>query len=202
MIRINLLPVKELKAEVSRRRELTLGGVVLGSTVLVLAGLYLYQFYRLSTLDSELVELRGEIQALNVKIQQVGDLQNKIKEFKSKNKIIEDLEKKKVGPVRVMESLSAAAPPSLWLTEFKDTGGNLVINGQAMDNQTVADFLKALASSSYFKNVELVETAQGGPAAGAYKKFSIKSIVSYQSTPSASAVKGSANAPAKVEKKG
>jgi type IV pilus assembly protein PilN len=202
MIRINLLPVKELKAEVSRRRELTLGGVVLGSTVLVLAGLYLYQFYRLSTLNSELVELRGEIQALNVKIQQVGDLQNKIKEFKSKNKIIEDLEKKKVGPVRVMESLSAAAPPSLWLTEFKDTGGNLVINGQAMDNQTVADFLKALASSSYFKNVELVETAQGGPAAGTYKKFSIKSIVSYQSTPSASAVKGSVNAPPKVEKKG
>ena len=149
MIRINLLPVKERKAEVSRRRELTLGGVVLGSTVLVLAGLYVYQFYRLSTLNSELVGLRDEIQALDVKVKQVGDLQNKIEEFKSKNKIIEDLERKKVGPVRVMESLSAAAPPSLWLTEFKDIGGNLVINGQAIDNQTVADFLKALVSSSY-----------------------------------------------------
>jgi len=45
MIRINLLPVKERKAEVSRRRELTLGGVVLGSTVLVFAGLYVYRFY-------------------------------------------------------------------------------------------------------------------------------------------------------------
>ena len=202
MIRINLLPVKERKAEVSRRRELTLGGVVLGSTVLVLAGLYVYQFYRLSTLNSELVGLRDEIQALDVKVKQVGDLQNKIEEFKSKNKIIEDLERKKVGPVRVMESLSAAAPPSLWLTEFKDIGGNLVINGQAIDNQTVADFLKALVSSSYFKNVELVKTTQGGPAAGTYKKFSIKSVVSYQSTPSASAVKGSVKAPAKAEKKG
>ncbi len=202
MIRINLLPVKERKAEVSRRRELTLGGVVLGFTVLVLAGLYVYQLYRLSTLNSELVGLRDEIQALDVKVKQVGDLQNKIEEFKSKNKIIEDLERKKVGPVRVMESLSAAAPPSLWLTEFKDIGGNLVINGQAIDNQTVADFLKALVSSSYFKNVELVETSQGGPAAGTYKKFSIKSVVSYQSTPSASAVKGSVKAPAKAEKKG
>ena len=202
MIRINLLPVKERKAEVSRRRELTLGGVVLGFTVLVLAGLYVYQFYRLSTLNSELVGLRDEIQALDVKVKQVGDLQNKIEEFKSKNKIIEDLERKKVGPVRVMESLSAAAPPSLWLTEFKDIGGNLVINGQAIDNQTVADFLKALVSSSYFKNVELVETTQGGPADGTYKKFSIKSVVSYQSTSSASAVKGSVKAPAKAEKKG
>ena len=202
MIRINLLPVKERKAEVSRRRELTLGGVVLGFTVLVLAGLYVYQLYRLSTLNSELVGLRDEIQALDVKVKQVGDLQNKIEEFKSKNKIIEDLERKKVGPVRVMESLSAAAPPSLWLTEFKDIGGNLVINGQAIDNQTVADFLKALVSSSYFKNVELVETTQGGPADGTYKKFSIKSVVSYQSTSSASAVKGSVKAPAKAEKKG
>jgi type IV pilus assembly protein PilN len=202
MIRINLLPVKALKAEVGRRRDLILGGVALGFTVLILLGLYLYQVYRLSSLNTELATLRNEIQDLNVKVKQVGELQNKVKEFKSKNKIIEDLEKKKIGPVRVMEALLAAAPPSLWLTEFKDTGGNLVINGQAIDNQTVADFLKALAASAYFKDVELVETTQGGPATGPYKKFSIKSVVSYQPVPKSDAAKGSLAAPSKEEKKG
>lgn len=202
MIRINLLPVKELKAEVGRRRDLIIGGIALGSTLLVLVGLYLYQFYRLSTLDGELAGLRNEIQALDVKVRQVGELQNKIEEFKSKNKIIEDLEGKKVGPVRVMESISAAAPPTLWLTEFKDTDGHLVINGQALDNQTVADFLKALAASAYFKDVELVETTQGGPGAGPYKKFSIRSVISYQPTPRADANARKVGGATKEEKKG
>jgi type IV pilus assembly protein PilN len=201
MIRINLLPVKELKAEVSRRHDLVIAAVALGLTIVALGGLYFYQSHRVSTLNNELVGLNGDIEALNVKVKQVSQLQDKIKEFKGKNRIIEDLEKKKVGPGRVMESLSAAAPPSLWLTEFKDTGGNLIINGQAMDNQTVADFLKALASSSYFKDVELLETTQGGPEAGSYKKFSIKSVVSYQSA-QGGGIKGDVNAPLKTEKKG
>jgi type IV pilus assembly protein PilN len=202
MIRINLLPVKELRAEVSRRRDLTIGGIVLGCTALLLIGLYAYQSYRLSTLNAELVGLRSEIETLDVKVKQVGELQNKVKEFGSKNKIIEDLEKKKVGPVRVMESLSAAAPPSLWLTEYKDSGGKLVINGQAMDNQTVADFLKALTASSYFNHVELVEITQGGPGSERYKKFSIRSTVSYQPPASSSDGKTAGEAPVKPEKKG
>lgn len=202
MIRVNLLPIKELKAEVSRRRELTIGGIALGITALVLLALYLYQSYQLSSLGRELAGLRSEIQALNVKIKEVGDLQNKIKEFTSKNKIIDDLNKKKIGPVRVMESLAAATPPSLWLTEFKDSSGNLVMNGLAVDNQTVAEFLKALSSFDYFKDVELVETTQPGPGGGPYKKFSIKTTVSYQPAPAKDAAKGGGSAPVRQEKKG
>ena len=204
MIRINLLAVKQLRAEVSRRRDLILGGIVLGVTALLLLGVYAYQFYRLSTLNAELVGLRGEVEALNVKVKQVGDLQNKIKEFTSKNKIIEDLEKKKVGPVRVMESLSAAAPPRLWLTEYKDSGGKLVMTGQAIDDQTVADFLKALAASSYFRDVELLEleVTQGGAGSARYKKFYIRATISYQPPLSRSGNKAAGDPPVKPEKKG
>ena len=40
MIRINLLPVKELKAEVVRRRELMIGGVSLALTGVLILGVY------------------------------------------------------------------------------------------------------------------------------------------------------------------
>lgn len=204
MIRVNLLPVKELKAEFGRRRDLMIGGVALGITALVMLTVYLYQSYEMSVLNGQLTGLRGEIQVLNAKVNQVGNLQKKIKEFTSKNKIITDLEKKKIGPVRVMESLSMATPASLWLTELKETEGKLVINGLAVDNQTIADFMKALSASSYFKDVELVETTQGAPGSGAYKKFSIKTTVSYQSqaSPNNRAAKGTGSAPVKAEEKG
>jgi type IV pilus assembly protein PilN len=180
MIHINLLPVKALRAEVARRREIIIGSVVLAVVVALLAGAYAYQLYRLSSLQTELATLRSELEALNVKIKEVGDLQNKIKDLRGKTKIIEDLNRKKSGPVLVMESLSNATPGSLWLTDLRESGGNVTMNGLAVDNQTIADFLKSMAASKYFSNVELVETTQGAGPTASLKKFSIKTGVLYR----------------------
>jgi type IV pilus assembly protein PilN len=180
MIRINLLPVKALRAEVERRREIITGSTVLAAVVVLLGGMHGYQSYQLSQLQTELTTLRNELQALNVKIKEVGDLQIKIKDLRGKNKIIEDLNRKKSGPVLVMESLSNSTPGSLWLTDLRESGGNVTMNGLAVDNQTIADFLKSIAASKYFNNVELIETTQGAGPSASLKKFSIKTGVLYR----------------------
>src|SRR5262245_33840828 len=178
MIRINLLPVKELKAEVVRRRELMIGGVSLALTGVLMLLVFVYQWRQASALESELDELQKELQVLNVKAKDVAELQKKIKEFAGKNKVIDDINKKKSGPV--MESLAVATPSALWLTEFKETGGNLTITGVAVDNQTIAEFLKALASHAYFNNTELVETTQNPQAGLPPRRFLIKAHLNYQ----------------------
>jgi type IV pilus assembly protein PilN len=202
MIRINLLPFKQLAAEVSRRREVTIGAVVLGVGILAIAAVHFIQAYHLSSLQSELTELRGDLQMLNTKIKEVGELQNKIKDLRGKNKIIADLNNKKSGPVLVMESLANATPTTLWLTELKESGGSLMLNGLAVDNKTVADFITGLETSKHFKSVELVETTQGvGPTAG-LKKFAIKTGVMYQpAEPPAPDTKAKTTPVAKKEEK-
>jgi type IV pilus assembly protein PilN len=198
MIRINLLPVKELKAEVVRRRELMIGGVSLALTGVLILGVYGYQWRQASAVEKELDELRKELQVLNVKAKDVAELQRKIKEFEGKNKVIDDINKKKAGPVRVMESLAIATPSALWLTEFKEIGGNLTITGVAVDNQTIAEFLKALASYAYFNNTDLVETTQNQQAGMPPSRFQIKARLNYQPNVSASAVKP-LNAPGTIK---
>ena len=180
MIRVNLLPVKQIRAKVSRRRDLIIGGCALGLAAFVMLAVHMYQSYQISLLENEVAVIRAEIKALDAKVKDFGELQKRTKEFESKHGIIADLNRRKVGPVRMMESLAAATPGSLWLTEFKETGGKLIVGGMAVDNQTVADFLKALSSSHYFYDVELVETKDAGLNTGPVKKFSIKSMVSYQ----------------------
>ena len=49
-----------------------------------------------------------------------------------------------------------------------------------MDNQTIAEFMKALANSPYFNNVELVETAQTELEGVPLKRFSLNLRLIYQ----------------------
>ncbi len=189
MIRINLLPVREIKAEVGRRNDLIVAGLSLALTAVLIVGVYLFQSHRRSSLEAEVASLQKEIAALNVQIKEVGDLEKKIGDLKSKLKVIDDLNKKKIGPVKVMESLSSATPARLWLTEFKESSGSLSLNGGATDNQTIADFLRALARSAYFKDVDLIESSQDEKNRPPVKKFSIKGQVLYQPPPPPSASK-------------
>jgi type IV pilus assembly protein PilN len=196
MIRINLLPIKELKAEVVRRRELTIGGVSLALTGVLILGVYLYQWRHASVLENELVELRKELQVLNVKAKDVAEFQKRNKEFEGKNSVIENINKKKSGPVRIMETLSLVTPSALWITEFKEAGGNATITGVAADNQTIAAFLRALGSNAYFSNTELVEATQTEQKGMPPGKFSIKSRLTYQPAVASPVPEQPATAPA------
>ena len=70
------------QAEVTRRREIVIGAVVFGAVLALLIGTHIYQTLELSGLQTELASLRADLQALNVKIKEVGDLQNKIKDLR------------------------------------------------------------------------------------------------------------------------
>ncbi len=180
MIRINLLPTREQEAEVGRRQELVIAGVSLALTVIVLGAVFLNQASQVSGLEDQLGQLTSEITAINAKAKGVAELKNKIKTIRERLRIIDELSKKKTGPVRVMESLSSSTPKRLWLTEFKESGGAVTLSGLAIDNQTIAEFLKALSSSPYFQNVELVETTQVEEKGGRLKKFVMRSGLLYQ----------------------
>ncbi|MFQ5904673.1 MAG: PilN domain-containing protein [Candidatus Binatia bacterium] len=192
MIRVNLLPIREITEKFGRRQEIIIAGLSLVLTIVLIIGVYLFQSTRLSSLEKDLADLRKEVAALNAQVKGMGGIEKKISDLKSKLKVIGDLNKKKTGPVRVMESLSSATPSRLWLTQFKETGGSLSLNGLAIDNQTIADFLEALSNSVYFKNVDLVETTQSKQGQVPLKKFSIRSKLLYQPPPTPSPKKAGA----------
>lgn len=202
MIRINLLSSREIEAELGRRQDVVVAVLGVGSALAICLAVFLYQVFRTTMLQREVSSLRAEIASIEDGAKEVAQLQTTIASLKQKVTVIENLSKKKVGPVRVMESLSASAPERLWVTEFKENGGNLTLNGMAIDNQTVADFMKALQGTQYFKDVELVEAAQTQQDKLALKKFAVRSRLLYQPQPEqqAKASPGPASVDGKVAK--
>jgi type IV pilus assembly protein PilN len=187
MIRINLLPVREAQRALGRRNQLAVAALSITVALLVMVVPYVLQERQLDGLDGQIDQLKSEIAKFNDQTREVRDLDKKKADLLAKLKVIEDLKTKRVGPVRILEDLSAAAPEKLWLLDFNDAGGQATITGMALDNQTIAAFMRKLQGSSYFYEVDLVETSQsdalrtiaGGDTGMIFKKFIVKARLDY-----------------------
>lgn len=183
MIRINLLSVREAEHEAGRRRDERL--VVLGAALLVTAllGAELTSRLRLVPIRAEHRRLVTEVAALDQQTKELNQLEQQRGELEEKLKTIAQLEARKVGPVQVLSNLGDAAPNELWLLEFTENGGLGTISGLALDNQTIAAFMRNLARSPYFSNVDLVETTQSEQDGVPLKRFIVNARLSYSGKP-------------------
>lgn len=187
MIRINLLPIKDAQRAIGRRQQMSVALLSVSVALLVMVIPYVLQGRRSAQLDWEIAQLTAEIERYNAQTREVHDLEKKRTELHAKLKVIDDLKQKRVGPVRMLEDLSTATPQKLWLVSFGETNGQATITGMALDNQTIAAFMRALQSSSYFYDVDLVETSQSEPVRGVmgsetgvvFKKFIVKAQLDY-----------------------
>lgn len=190
MTRINLLPVKEAQIANQRRQQLSM--VVLGACLIALLMVipYILQSRTIARLDGEMEELRVELAKYEELTKEAKDLDKRRKELQIKLDVIQDLDKKRVGPTRVLSDLSDSVPEKLWVEDFGEVGGVANIVGWALDNQTVASFMRQLEASDYFNNVDLTEATQpegteqvkaiasdGGQVR--FKRFVIKAQINY-----------------------
>lgn len=183
MIHINLLPVREVALEAGRRQETRL--IALGAVLLLvtIAAAETGSRLRLAPVRAAHETLRGELAMLDSKASELNALEQERAELDDKLKTIEALEKKRVGPVHVLADLSDSAPTKVWLLEFTENGGAATITGLALDNQTIASFMRNLGRSPYFNNVDLVETTQAEEDGLLLKRFVVRTQLAYHGGP-------------------
>jgi len=176
MIRINLLPYKVSRKIENIRRQVT---VFLIAFVFIMGGMF---YYDNMILKKEIEELNAKIDQINTDItrvqlaaSKVDKIRNELKKLNQKIEVIKDLETKRKGAVRLLDTMtkmvgeetarSAAdalkddeekPQKRLWFTSFKANENNILIRGIALDNKTVADFMTRLEVSKLFTNVNLL----------------------------------------------
>ena len=179
MIRVNLLPVREVEREAGRRQDTRLVYLSAALVAVLLTGIDVGSRLRLAPLKAEHAKLQTDIVALDQKSLELTKLETERSDLEEKLKTIATLEAKKVGPVQVLADLSDAAPEQVWLLEFKEAGGLATISGLGLDDQTIANFMRKLGASPYFDGVDLVETAQSEQDGVQLKRFVVNARLSY-----------------------
>ncbi len=158
---INLLPHREARRAADLRESvavLLLGLVVIGGGV----------FFTDKSIKSDVAAAEAEVVQLQADIDRYKPQQKLVKKFKKRKKqlqekldIIESLEKARNGPVRILDELSSSVPDRLWLTAIETKGKGIKLKGRSLDTGVVADFLRSLNASPFFKNVDLDKTSGG-----------------------------------------
>jgi len=153
MIRINLIRGKRKK-----KKEFNVDALYILLPLLVIVGVLLFHRSVSGTIENLHTDIRRantEVARLKKEIGEVEDFKARKAELQQKVDVISSLQTGRTGPVKVFEALSASIPEKCWIDSLSLKGDQVRINGIALNNYTIANFMTSLGQSGRFRNVVL-----------------------------------------------
>lgn len=160
MIKINLLVAKKEKKRVGGRREIL---VLIVSVVILVILLIFIQW----SINREKGELLAKIESTKKEINYYKSLTPEVQKAKEAQRVLQEklniintLSKERGSPAKILEQLSINKPERIQIESLKKGGTKLEIEGIALDDETIANFMTNLRKSMMFKNVDLIISEQ------------------------------------------
>ncbi len=199
MIRINLLPVRQVQAARTGKQFMILFVAFLAVEAV---GLFLYQQEQEGVLNEHRTtnaKLAKDLQKLEAQTAKIEELENQAAQLQQQQLVLDGLLDGQAGPVRVLRELAYIMtrptdpeellriknlgwdpewePKNLWIDAFTEKRRNVQFKGHARSNEDLAEFLLRLNTSVHFVKVELnvsemVEVGLGKVSGGREKRVS------------------------------
>ena len=177
MIRINLLPFRTERKKENVRRQVSL---FLLSLILVLIVLVYYNFNlssKIGKLNKKITNTKADLNRYNEINQEIARIKNNLEILRKKMAVIEQLESDRHAPVQLMDTITQVLiAKRMWLTKLEVKNKAVNINGIALDNKTVADFMVRLQNSGLFNTVNLKTLKRQEVQKSNLKSFQIVAI--------------------------
>jgi len=182
MIRVNLLAVERERAKRRTGFQLAQKVTVACSLIVVVAVLGILWWWwalnkQVEAIDAEIAAANREITRLGAIDQQVRQFEQRRTQLQQRVTLIEELRKGQSAPVHMLDEISKSVPDLLWLTELRQAGNDLTLNGRCSTLTALSDFVGNLEASGYFKKpVEILDSQVDSQGAGKTEviRFSVK----------------------------
>jgi type IV pilus assembly protein PilN len=157
MIRINLLPHREL-ARAARRRQFNalLAIAVATGMVIVVFGHFLIDA-RQSAQESRNVFLEQEIAKLDTQIGEIKKIREQTQALLERKQIVETLQANRTEVVHLFDQMIRLLPDGLYLKSFKQEGDTVTISGYTQSSARVSTLMRNLNDSIWFESANLIE---------------------------------------------
>lgn len=171
MIRINLLHgtrSRKVSGQLDVRVEAFSAAVLLS---VVLGGCLYYSGMLSDQIEAKQIEQAEKVKQIRVlkkEVKKVQDFEKKKKHLEAQSRVIDQLDRDRVGPVKVLDRISQSLDPlKLWLVNLSLKGKSVTLEGKALSNDDVVEFVNNLRRGGEFANINLREirnTAKGRTA--------------------------------------
>ena len=157
MIRINLLPHRQIKRAERQRQFTVMAGAtgVLGA-VIVFMGLTIVNG-RIDAQVERNTRLETAIVALDKQIEEIKVLKSQIQSVLERKQVVENLQTNRSQAVMMLDELGRQLPEGVYLKSIKQEGVLVTIEGVADNNARIATLVRNLSSSNWLESPGLIE---------------------------------------------
>ena len=152
MAKINLLPWRDELREQRKKQFIAMcvGVAILGLVAVMLA--WLYFDHKLSDQEQANQLITSTNQTLDSQLKTLDGLQERRNAIIERMKLIQGLESQRPVTVHIIDELVRVVPSNMYITKFNRTGDKFTIEGRAESPNTVAELLRGMEVSPWFRN--------------------------------------------------
>ena len=174
MIRINLLPFRAARKKENIRRQISVFALCFIFVIIV-------AFYWNIRLGNQINDLKAKVETTKKEVakyekitKQIARIKKQLRLLQQKTRVIRILERNRFEPVKLLDTMSAkVVAKRMWFSGFEEKGNKVNINGIALDNRTVADFMTRLQGTGLFQSVKLNKIQKHVIKGANLKKFRV-----------------------------
>jgi type IV pilus assembly protein PilN len=158
MIRINLLPHREMRRERRKKDFVGLGvlAAIITAAIVFLVGVYNANEISRQEQRNQFVKKKNE--DLDAKIKEIASLRQEIEALKARQKAVEDLQSDRTVPVHILDELVKYTPEGIFFKQVKQEEKKLTLVGLAQSNEKVSELLRNLQGNTpWMERPELIE---------------------------------------------
>lgn len=152
MAKINLLPWRDELREQRKKQFIYISILI---AVLAVSAVFVSWFIlnqKLSDQEQANQLIVSSNQSLDVELKTLEGLQERRDAIIERMKLIQGLEGQRPVTVRLVDELVRVLPEKVYLTKFTRTGDKFTFEGRAESPNEVAEFLRGLESSDWYRN--------------------------------------------------
>lgn len=202
MIRINLLPHREMRRE--RRKKDFVGLVALvgiaAAAAAIMVGFGINQQISAQTDRNQFIKTANA--KLDEQIKEIATLRREIESLKARQAAVENLQSDRTTPVHLLDELVKHTPEGIFLKQIKQDDRKLALFGYAQSNERVSELLRNLSNNTAWVErpdlVEIKAVTLGSPNqkdSRTVYEFSMNATVRTPSATAAAAAKKMTSAP-------
>lgn len=178
MLKINLLPVRQLKKRAKARKQL-FGMFFLFIFVLAVLGITgVLQAQKISSIEADIAALTKEKNSYTPTLKKIDQLKKDREELVRKTEIINKLKTDSSLTVRTLDEVANRIDNQrMWLESLQQQTSSLRLSGVALDNQTIAQFMDNLKESPFVQDVTLTNSSLKVVSGRNLKSFELNCVV-------------------------